>query len=231
MLNYWQSKIICYNKEKSVSYDTHLEWVSIKNLFLLDGLSDNEKDIIIQKFEKPVLFKKGEIIYSEETFPNAIGVVISGKAAAVTNNSDTVYMKSFVAGSVFGVAAVFGNEEPYISTIIAKTDMEILFISESLLKEIFITTPLTSINYISFLTDRIRFLNKKLNMISCSSAEDTVYKYLCGIKDSENNVKIPVNMTLLSKMLGMGRATLYRSFDTLEKNGKITRENNIIKVI
>lgn len=140
-------------------------------------------------------------------------------------------MKEFNKGSVFGVAAIFGNEEPYISTIIAKTDMKILFISEELLREIFLTSPITAVNYISFLSHRVRFLNKKLNIISCSSAEDTVYKYLCGIKDSKNIVKIPVNMTLLSKMLGIGRATLYRSFDTLEQNGRITRENNIIKVI
>lgn len=203
----------------------------INYLFLLKGLSDLEKTKIISRFESPTSFKKGDIIYSADAFPCALGFVISGKAAAVTNNSDGIYMKSFTAGSVFGAAAIFGNDDSYISTVVANTDMEILFISENTLKEIFTENPKTALNYITFLSDKVRFLNKKLNMISCVSAEDTVYNYLCSIKDSENNAEIPVSMTLLSKMLGLGRATLYRSFDALENSGKIKRENNIIKVI
>ena len=38
-------------------------------------------------------------------------------------------------------------------------------------------------------------------------------------------------MTLLAKTLGLGRATLYRSLDNLERDGIILRENNNIKVI
>ena len=102
---------------------------------------------------------------------------------------------------------------------------------EEILKYIFEKYPKTSLNYITFLTEKVRFLNKKLNLLSCQSAEETVYSYLSNISDSEGDAKIPVSMTLLSKMLGLGRATLYRCFDALEKEGKITRENNSIKVI
>lgn len=203
----------------------------IKNLFLLNNLTENEKCEIISRFNETVKFKKGDVIYSAEHFNNAIGFVVSGKAVAVTNNSDGVIMKSFTAGNVFGVAAIFGNEKEYISTIIAKNDMEILFITEEELKAMFADFPKTAINYITFLSERVRFLNNKLSIISCNSAEDTVLKYLNNIKNSDNTVKIPVNMTQLSKMLGVGRATLYRSFDALEASGRIKRENNIIKVI
>ena len=77
----------------------------------------------------------------------------------------------------------------------------------------------------------MRFLNKKLSVISCSNAEDTVLKYLLSVCDSDNNAKIPKSMTLLAKTLGLGRATLYRSLESLEKDGLILRENNNIKVI
>lgn len=203
----------------------------IESLFLFKDLTDAEKKKLVAKLEKPISFKKGDTIYSAEVFSNAIGFVIKGTATAVTNNSEGIYMKSFTEGNVFGAAAIFGNEERYISTIIAKTDMEILFISEETLKYFFALCPKTALNYISFLSDKVRFLNKKLNMISCPTAEDTVFNYLCSIKNSENIAKLPVSVTLLSKMLGLGRASLYRSFEALEKEGKIKRENNIIKVI
>lgn len=203
----------------------------IENLFLFSGLETQEIKKIISYLTPPDKFKKNEIIYSADNYKNALGMIISGKASAVTNNSDGVYMKSFTAGSVFGAAAVFGNNGSYISKIVAQTETSVQFIEEEILQRIFSEFPKTALNYIAFLSDKIRFLNQKLNMISCTNAEDTVYKYLIGIMDSENTVNIPVSMTLLAKMLGLGRATLYRSFDSLENSGRIKREKNIIKVI
>ena len=179
----------------------------------------------------PIAFKKNEVIYSADRFPDAIGYVVSGYAVAVTNNGHNIHMRSFEKGCCFGVAAIFGGNENYVSTITAKSDTEILFVTENELKNIFLKYPQTSVNYIEFLSDKIRFLNKKLSVISCGSAEDTVLKYLQTVADSENNAIIPKSMTLLAKTLGMGRATLYRCLEGLEKQGIILRENNIIKVI
>ena len=44
---------------------------------------------------------------------------------------------------------------------VGKTDAKILFISEKKLKSIFLKYPQASINYIEFLSDKVRFLNKK----------------------------------------------------------------------
>ncbi len=203
----------------------------IKNLFLLKGLSEIQKDEVIKSFKKPVFYKKGDIIYSAASFPDAIGYILKGRAYAVTNNNHHIHMRSFEAGTCFGAAAVFCGNDTYVSTITAKTDIEILFINESELKALFLKYPQTSINYIEFLSEKISFLNTKLSVISCSNAEDTVLKYLLSVCDCENNAKIPKNMTLLAKTLGLGRATLYRSLDNLEKDGIILRENNNIKVI
>lgn len=203
---------------------------SLEKLFLFEGLTETEKKKILNSFEKPVAFKKGDVIYSAESFPNAIGFVVSGKAFAVTNNSHSLHMNSFENGACFGAAAIFGGDK-YVSTIVAETDIEVLFITENELKKIFINYPVTSINYITFLSERVRFLNKKLGLIASGSAEDTVFKYLSSSANSENYARIPKSMTLLAKMLGIGRATLYRCLDTLEQNGSILRENNKIKVI
>ena len=99
------------------------------------------------------------------------------------------------------------------------------------MKNLFLKYPQVSINYIEFLTEKVRFLNKKLSIISCNDADDTLYKYLCGICDSNGIASLPFSMTLLAKSLGLGRATLYRCLDSLEKDGIILRGNNTIKVI
>ena len=202
----------------------------LKDFFLFEGLSEKERTEIASGFSKPLSFKKGEVIYSAEVFPNAIAVLAKGKAFAVTNNEKSLHIKNFSAGTCFGVAAVFGGEA-YVSTIKAETDIEILFITETELRSIFLSHPQTALNYITFLSDKIRFLNTKLGMLSCKNADDTLLKYLSSSADSEGFAQIPKSMTLLSKMLGIGRATLYRCLDNLEENGFILRENNRIKVI
>ena len=199
-------------------------------LFLLDGLQENEKSEIISALPETVKFKKGEIVYSPESFRRAIGFVKSGSVSAVTNNSQQSIMKRIPAGSCFGAAAVFGTADTYVSTVSAAEDAEICFITEETLVSLFEKHPATAVNYIAFLSDRIRFLNKKLSVISCSDAENTVLKYLTLSADDNGYAVIPVSMTELAKMLGLGRASLYRSLESLEKRGSIIRENNKIKV-
>ena len=201
------------------------------SLFLLDGLSGAEREEIIRSFPAAVKFNKGDTIYSELNFSRAVALVISGGAVAATNNSNGVVMKKFLPGMCFGAAAVFGGNDEYVSRVTAETDTEIQFISEDFLTSLFEKYPKTAVNYIAFLSDRIRFLNSKLSLLSCQSAEDTVLMYLASAADKDGCASIPKSMTMLSRMLGLGRASLYRSLDFLEKSGHIIRENNIIKVI
>ena len=203
----------------------------LENLFLFKGLSITEKTAIADSFNKTVNFKKGDVIYSKELFKNAIGYVVKGKAAAVTNNDNNIHMRTFEKGACFGAAAIFGGSGFYVSTITALTDIELLFITEDELKSIFLKFPKTATNYIEFLSDKIRFLNTKLSVISCQSAEDTVLKYLSLAVSAEDNTVTLKGMSLLASSLGLSRATLYRSLDSLEASGKILRENNKIKVI
>lgn len=202
----------------------------LENLFLLKGLGKDQKEEIIKLFGNTVRFKKGEIIYSKDSFSNAIGYIIKGKATAVTDNNDNIHLRTFEKGACFGAASIFGGNEHYVSTVTAKTDLEILFITEKMLKKIFLKYPETATNYIEFLSDKIRFLNTKLSVISCQNADDTVLKYLLGNIDKNNTVVLK-SMTLLASGLGLSRATLYRSLDSLQEKGVILRENNTVKVI
>ncbi len=201
------------------------------NLFLLDGLEKNDKENIIRSLPDTVKFKKGEPIYSRKRFFGALGFIVCGSVKAVTNNDRRLVMKELCGGNCFGAAAVFGGGDTYVSTLTAQSDTEVCFIPESLLILLFKEYPQTAVNYITFLSDKIRFLNEKLSVISCSDAEDTVLNYLKLSANENGYAEIPVSMTELSKMLGLSRASLYRSIDALEANGNIKRENNGIKVI
>ncbi|MBE6787335.1 MAG: Crp/Fnr family transcriptional regulator [Ruminococcaceae bacterium] len=202
-----------------------------QNLFLLKGLELCDIDQIVKLFPPSNNFKKGETIYSDKVFNNAIGFIIKGKAFAVSNNQNKIMLQTFEQGMCFGAAALFGGKDTYVSTITAKSDCEILFLNEQTLKQIFEKYPKTALNYITFLSDKVRLLNNKLCVISCSAAEDTLYTYFSSVADSEGFAQIPQNMTRFAKTLGLSRATLYRALDILLQNGSILKENNKFKVI
>ncbi len=201
------------------------------DFFLIKGLEKNEISEIVSAFSKPIPFKKGETIYKDRKFSNAIGYITSGTAIASSNNENAAHLKVFQKGMTFGAAAVFGGGDSYISTITAKTDLEVLFIREDELLHLFDKYPKTAVNYITFLSEKVRFLNKKLNVVSSVGSENTVYKYLTSLADNNGLVHNFKNMTLLSKTLGISRASLYRALSALEEQGYIIKGNNNIKVI
>ena len=131
---------------------------------MLKGLSDFERQTIINGFKPEKKFSKGETIYAPSSFKRAIGYIVSGSATAFTDNNNGVVMKTFSEGMCFGAAAVFGEGDIYVSKITANEDCSVLFISEAELKGIFETCPAAAVNYINFLSDKIRFLNKKLKI-------------------------------------------------------------------
>lgn len=200
---------------------------NIENLFLFDGLSKEEKTAIFSDLNESKNFEKGQIIYSFESFKNAIGIFLSGRAEAV---SDNVLKKNFAEGDIFGAASVFGAGEKYISEIKAKTSCTVLFIKEQELRDIFEKYPVVSTNYITFLSGRIRYLNQKIMLYTCKGAPAKLYLYLCNNADENNIVKIN-NMSSLARLTSIGRTSLYRAMDELSRNGLIERNNLFIKVM
>ena len=183
-----------------------------------------EKAVEETVFSKPKSYKKGQVIYCRETFENSIGVLLSGKAKATTATNDGLLTR-FGKGDVFGVAAVFGAKEEYISTIVAESDCVVQFIEQDVLTMLFEKYPVISVNYIAFLSSKIRFLNEKLSIMMQDRAQARLYEYL--LKNDGYSGK----MTALANILCMGRTSLYRRVEALEQKQLIVRDDGKIKVI
>ena len=198
----------------------------LNNWFLLYNIPSEDKTDIIASFSEPKNYKKGEIIYSGDEFERALGVILSGFASA---HGENVLKKTFMQGDTFGAAALFGDTHRYISEITAKTDCTIQFVDENSLRVLFEKYPALSVNYISFLSDRIRFLNSKISLFTCKSASMKVYRLLVDNADENNTVRIS-NMTSLARLTSIGRTSLYRALDELCDEGCISRDGSVITI-
>ena len=74
------------------------------------------------------------------------------------------------------------------------------------------------------------FLTGRLESISCLSASEKLLNHLQQNSQGQQ-VRLPYSMSALASVLGMGRASLYRAFEELEKEGKLKRSGKEIQLL
>ncbi len=150
---------------------THYE--IIKKCILFSGVSDETMEkIALLTGQKTVRFLPGEeVVYNSGNERN-IGILLSGKVRIEKDSADshTLLMRYLAPSQVFGVAALFGPAEP-MSRLFAEKKTEIQLFSKEAVLGMFQLDSRISENYIAYLSDRIAFLNKKIEGLSGYNAE------------------------------------------------------------
>ncbi len=188
--------------------------------FLFKGLSSSELGDALTFFSETVNARKGEDLYKL----GEVGILTEGNATVsrLGDAGGNVTIRSISSGEVFGVASVFGEWKNGKSKITAKTDCTVLYATEEGLRRLFKKHPTVAVNYITFLSDRIRFLNRRIDTFSAGSTEQKLYEYLIS-QAKDGQVKLGFGLAELARRLKIGRSSLYRSLEALESGGLIER--------
>lgn len=168
----------------------------------------------------------GESVYNVQCFRNALGAVLSGRVAICrAGNGSRVLLNRLGEGGLFGAASLFGASDEYVTEITAEAEAEIVFLPDRLCEELISSNGDFAVSYIRFLSDRIRFLNRRIAELSASGAERRFAKYLseCGENPSPN-------MKQLASFLGIGRASLYRIIDSFTESGLIEKNGKVLVI-
>ena len=194
----------------------------LKRSKLFSTLGDGELSSLIRDSRTAeVSYTAGESIYSDTSYKKALGAVINGCLSVYRpGNGSRVLLNRIPAGGVFGAASLFVTE------ITAEKDSVIFFVPSEVLGRLITENGEFALSYIGFLTDRIRFLNRRISELSAGGAERKLAKYLLE-RDSDK----PVSMTELASFLGIGRASLYRIIDGFTGNGFIEKNGRTIAVL
>ena len=166
------------------------------------------------------------------------GMVLSGKASVVKDRNGTpVFFRLLKAGDIFGVSKLFDKEsaenfEKVPTSIYAKTKCRVLFFTVSDIERIILQNKTITRNYIEFLTNRICFLNQKIDAFTAGTAEKKVIKFLLSLECNPNGwINLPMSLLKTSEMLDVSRATLYRILEHLCQNGLIRRDKKCICIL
>ena len=175
-------------------------------------------------------FPRGAVICDCATPQPALGILLCGRAEAVATRRPQAVLSTFGTGGTFGAAALFGGEG-YVSRIRAVTGCTVLLLPEALLRQWFARCPRMAVNYIAFLSGRVRFLNGKIAIFTQDSAQHRLYRWLRANCDETGCLPEKLSMTKLAATLSMGRTSLYRAMEELEEAKLIVRDGKRIEVI
>ena len=161
-----------------------------------------------------------------------MGIIDQGKAVVLSEDAErSVILRNLSAGDVFGVSTIFSPQENFVSNIVAKTPCTVVFLSAEAVKTLLEKDNNFMFNYIQFLSQRIRILNKRISCFTAGSSEKRLYFFLESIADENGIIELDIPMSTLCEMLDIGRASLYRAFEKLESQALIEKEGRKIKII
>ncbi len=173
-------------------------------------------------------FSQGNTFFLEKNGSCKVSILLRGFLTVFAPGEEKTPLNHLKPGSVFGVSALFGS--PGANTrIYAESDGEILFIDEEHAQILWEDRTIRS-NLISFLTDRICFLNRKISSFTAKGAEGKLTRHLSQYADADGVCTI-ASYSILAKELHLGRASLYRAMDKLEAEGIICRDKKRIRIL
>jgi CRP-like cAMP-binding protein len=181
-------------------------------------------------------FEPDEPIYTRTRFQKSMGLVLTGELKACKTGVDgqRLILNTFFAGGIFGIAGLFNNSTQYVSNVIAVKRSRVLFLSQELLHSLFQHDYRIAENYISYLSNRICFLNGRIDNFTGGSAQCRLASYLVSLSSKSPeplSFELPCSYSQLANMLNIGRASLYRALDELCSSGVIRREGKEITIL
>ena len=203
----------------------------LKSNFLFQNVSEKTMKEIASKLSEPVRLKKHERVYATNRYTHALGIVLKGELRVYRVGADgkRQMCNRLLEGDAFGAATLFYSGE-LVSDIEAYKETNVLFIPEEQLTLLCTTCPAIALSYIHFLTDRIRFLNHTINDSRGGEAEDKLRMFLLQNADENGCVQLPCSLSGLASILDIGRSSLYRSLDKMERRGELTREGKCLHI-
>lgn len=212
---------------------TDLNVLAASDIFA--GIPEERLCAILSRYEfVTAAYKKHECIFTPEKYDRSLAVILRGSAEVYKQtDKGPLFLSILSKGSVFGMAAMFYEENGFINTVCAREDCRILFITKEQLLDLFAFCPACADNYITVLSRKIHYLNAKITFLTSPSPTARLLNWLTDESErrGRGEFTLPISYSELASLLSVGRTSLYRSFDELTENGKLTRNGKTITLI
>lgn len=205
------------------------EW---NRIFSAPLFQEADKKTVIRTLEEHGCFARcfcdGEVLMSPEEEQKRIGILLKGSALVTTPDpSKETLLRFLEPEEPFGIANLF-LDAPFVSVIRAHGTCKAFFITKEAVCALLEQDRGFLYGYLSFLSGRICYLNRKIGYLTAGNAERRLALYLASYQADLFTLK--TSISALSELLDVGRASLYRAFDKICEDGLIEKEGRKIRI-
>lgn len=198
---------------------------------LFIGVSRKNLSSLLEAQEKTtVVYKRGDVIYSPEKYESSLGFIIRGSVNVIKPASGVI-MSNLTKGDIFGAVTLYSQRGYYVTRLVATTETKVLFIDKTTVNVLMIQDQAFAMNFISYLSDRIYYLNSRIDSFTGGSAESRLASYLIESFGGYKTLQLKQPYTKLAVSLDIGRASLYRAFDSFVSSGAIEKDGKYIRLL
>ena len=221
-------------------------------------LGEPARDRLLGEHSRIESFARGSLIQPLSAGEKDLGLILSGSITVTRKGDSNVMLNRLDRGDVFGLAGLYSEpvSDGFITEIRARTNSVVLLISGAYIKQLVRSDPVFAESYIRYLSDRVRFLNRRIADFTAGDVDSKLARYLAGRASALNAERAAVqtsginalpsghntdtaaahidlgdlNISSLAKSLNAGRASVYRALDRLTAKGLIIKTGTGIAV-
>jgi CRP-like cAMP-binding protein len=179
-------------------------------------------------------YEVDEIIAYSGDDCNSLLIVMTGEVVAEMLNFDgrSIKIEAIAAPNTLAEAFVFGNQNLFPVTIIAKTKTSILSIPRDELVKLFQMESAILQNYLDAISNRTQFLSSKMRFLAFKTIKAKLSSYLLKLAGTKlKTISMPMTQENLAGFFGVARPSLARALAELQLEGAISINRKEITII
>ncbi len=205
------------------------EAIAVSALF--KGVSQRVIDDIIEQSNDTVFtFNRGETVIGDATFERRVGIVINGEAALRKSKSE-LNIRILSSSDVFALESIYSLRNYHPVEVVALKSCKVLFIDKAIVFRLIMSEPTFAANFNAVMSETVYYLYSSVSVYTGGSAEQKLAKFLFENFGGYKTLELKESYSELAKALDMGRASLYRAFDSLIQSGAIEKEGRNIRLL
>ncbi len=206
--------------------------ITATDLFLFDGMDGKEAERLLAKICPQIeSVPKGTVLSSGTTCRQRMGFVLYGRCLVLhcREKSEDLPMNILYPADSFGILSLFSDAD-YPTTVMADSDVRVLFFTKSDILTLMSASSTVSENLMKFLCSRVIFLNRKVQTLAAKDAPSKLAAWLLCTNGDRENTPFPFHATEAARMLGCGRASVYRALDALQEDGAVLYTDRTVSI-
>jgi len=195
----------------------------------------NNCKIDLAKYLKITEYKKGDVVFNEDTYCNFLGVVIDGE---IDIKSYTFLEKEYLIYQannkmLFGEIVIFSRFPHFLGTGIATKNSRVIIIQKDMLLMLFRLDEAILKNYLEMTSDRAYMIQQRNKLLANKNIRDRIIYYLTSEAKIQNSKAIHLTQTkeAIALHLGIPRPSLSRELINMETDGVIAVDGKYITLL